>query len=112
MSNPETPQSEEEAVRQVILEGAQGDYTDVADAVKARFGMIVGSRLVEEVVVALRREAAEQEQSSSDASPTGANVPTEEVHNNVLAFVESMGGFDQARAAIDDLEATMRRLMN
>ena len=111
MSHPETPQNEQEAIRQVIREGVQGDYTDVADAVKARFGYVVGSRLVEEVVVALREEAIQAEPVRSPPPDTDRQAPTAGVHNSVLAFVESMGGFDQARAAIDELESVMKRLM-
>lgn len=103
--------TETDAIRQVIADGAGGDYTDIAAAVRRRFGLIVGSRLVEEVVLALREEAA---QSPRESSAHSAAVPANQsgdLRNRVLAFVHEMGGFAEARAAIDELESEMRRLL-
>lgn len=113
MPRPDGKPTEAEAIRQVIAEGARGDYTDIATSVKDRFGLLVGSRLVEEVVVAMRQEEDQRQQpSAASGDNTEGSAPPGDVHNRVLAFVQDMGGFDQARAAIDDLESTMRRLLN
>ncbi|MEZ6061635.1 MAG: hypothetical protein R3C19_14910 [Planctomycetaceae bacterium] len=121
--------SDTEAIRQVILQGGHGDYADVAVAVKKNFGITVGSGRVEEVALAMKKEAAaprSAELKSAQTSLTGTLAKKRPAaasgkseggagggvdSGKVLAFVESMGGFEAARAAIDELEGTFRRLM-
>jgi hypothetical protein len=111
MSQDDGTPTEAEAVRQVIAEGAAGDYTDIAAAVQRRFGLLVGSRLVEEVVTQLRREAGQHAttEGSLPEAPAAA-APQADRRGRVLAFVEEMGGFAEARRAMDELESALKRL--
>ncbi len=84
--------SEDEAIRTILREAKCSDFVDVANLVQERFGLRVGAARVEQVACALKEETPESRQS-------------------VLRFVESMGGFDAARAAIADLENSLRHLM-
>ena len=124
--------SAEEAIRQIVHEGICADYVDVANVVKERFGLQVGSGHVEEVVHAMRQEKPAQPvpwRQHTDIRMTGA-IPHESragkvpepgsaqssadaslSHNEVLKFVESIGGFDAARAAISELEKSLKNLM-
>lgn len=124
--------SAEEAIRRIVHEGICADYVDVATVVKERFGLQVGSGQVEEVVHAMRQEKPGQpvpwrqhtdirlasgphhESKAVTVSEPGSAKSSAEgalSHNEVLKFVESMGGFDAARAAISELEKSLKNLM-
>lgn len=125
--------SEEEAIRRIVHEGTCADYIDVANVVQQRFGLHVGCGKVEEVVQAMKRERPGQpvpwrhhagsrltsalsdknkpdltDQSASSGIPEASRPARPEV----LKFVESMGGFAAARAAITDLETSLSNLLN
>ena len=124
--------SEEDAIRTIVNDGTCADYVDIANLVKERFGLCVGAGRVEEVVMALRQEKPGQPvpwlknagiklagdvrhatepglhpQPAAETIPADSTLP----RDAVLKFVESMGGFDAARAAITDLEHSLRNLM-
>lgn len=124
--------SEEEAIRKIVLEGTCADYVDIANAVRERFGFHVGAGRVEMVVMAMKQEppgppgsslksagikltgnlhhgteSGAHPQPESETSP----VDSAALRQDVLKFVESMGGFDAARAAIADLERSVRDLL-
>lgn len=103
--------TEADAIRRAIAEGAGGDYMDIAAAVRRRFGLIVGSRLVEEVVMVLQRDGEPQTTVEAVHPTSEPSTGARDVRNRVLSFVQEMGGFAQARAAIDALESEMRRLL-
>lgn len=124
--------SEEEAIRTIVNEGPCADYVDIADRVRERFGLIVGAGRVEEVVITMKHEAPGQPASrlknadiklagdlrhtpEPGAQPKKASETVSEESTrpaqDVLKFVESMGGFDAARAAITDLEHSLKNLM-
>lgn len=124
--------SEEEAIRTIVREGTCADYTDIADAVQQRFGLRVGAGRVEAVVMAMKQETPDQPairlktagikltgeirhetEPGADPQPgTGKTAAGPSAQRDeVLKFVESMGGFDAARAAIADLEQSLRNLM-
>ncbi|MCA9009019.1 MAG: hypothetical protein KDB01_04695 [Planctomycetaceae bacterium] len=124
--------SAEEAIRRIVHEGICADYVDVATVVKERFGLQVGSGQVEEVVHAMRQEKPGQPvpwRHHTDIGPSGgphheskggtapepgsakSSAEAAMSHNEVLKFVESMGGFDAARAAISELEKSLKNLM-
>ncbi len=88
--------SEEEAIRRILHAGTCADYVDVANTVQQQFGLKVGAARVEETAMQMRDEASGQ---------TTSNSKQEEV----LRFVESMGGFDAARAALTDLENSRKK---
>ena len=88
--------SEEEAIRRVLHAGTCADYVDVANVVQQQFGLKVGAARVEEVAMQIRNE------DHGDAA-SGSK------HEQVLKFVESMGGFDAARAALTELENSLRK---
>lgn len=124
--------SEEEAIRTIVQEGTCADFVDVANVVQKRFGLKVGSAKVEEVVRAIKHDTpglpasrikhadigltADFHRDSSPAlkaeagaeHPSAASVPNQ---NDVLRFVESMGGFEAAKEAIVALEGTLRKLI-
>ena len=124
--------SAEEAIRRIVHEGICADYVDVANVVQERFGLRVGAGQVEEVVHAMRQKTPGQPvpwRQHTDIRLAGA-IPHESKgmtksepaserpsgtatlpHNEVLKFVESMGGFDAARAAISELEKSLKNLM-
>ncbi len=104
------------AIRQVLIEGGHADYADVAVAVKKKFGLTVGSGKVEEVAIAMRREAAATspaaaKRKAGSQPPASGSAPAPDLAE-VRSFVERMGGFRAARAAIDELEASYRKLMD
>jgi hypothetical protein len=111
MPNPDRKPTEADAIRQVIADGVRGDYADISAAVQQRFGLIVGSRLVEEVVQGLRSPAAEHQPAAGGQRDTGRTPPASDQRHRVLEFVQEMGGFAEARAAIDELESAVKRLM-
>lgn len=49
MKTMKTKLTEEEAIRQVILDGTSGDFCDLADVVKKRFGLLVSTATIEDV---------------------------------------------------------------
>ena len=127
--------SEDEAIRTIVGEGTCPDFVDVANLVQQRFGLRVGSARVEQVARAMQQEAQESPPKKlkrvdvglagalgrditpvSTETPEPAAAPAEsaasaEARQDVLKFVESMGGFDGARAAITNLENSLRHLM-
>ncbi len=124
--------SADEAIRRIVHEGICADYVDVANVVQERFGLCVGAGQVEEVVHAMRQETPGQpvpwrqhtdirlasgalhESKAGRAPESGSAKSSAEAalsHNEVLKFVESMGGFDAARAAISELEKSLKNLM-
>ena len=109
MSKQEKP-NEIEAIRIVIDSGAVGDYCDVVDEVKKRFGLIVAASQVEQIHTAMKAEASTREQiQQQHDSRDSANASTRKAI--VLEFVEEMGGINEAKAAISDLERTIKRLV-
>jgi len=124
--------SEEEAIRTIVNEGTCADYVDIADRVRERFGLSVGAGRVEEVVMAMKHEmpgqpvprlknadiklagdlrhTSEPGAQPQCASETVSADSTPPAHD-ILKFVESMGGFDAARAAITELEDSLRNLL-
>jgi hypothetical protein len=124
--------SAEEAIRRIVDEGICADYVDVSNVVQERFGLRVGAGQVEEVVYAMRQEkpgqpvpwrqhtdirlASEPHHESKapmtpEPGPAKTSAHAALSHNEVLKFVESMGGFDAARAAISELEKSLKNLM-
>jgi hypothetical protein len=117
--------SESEAIRRVLAAGGFADYVDVAQAVEKQFGLRVGSAKVEAVVLALRKEQQsaaadgnQQEQSAGtggSSSAAEAAAPATDAATDrttaALRFVEEMGGFAAAREALDELEASLKRIM-
>ena len=124
--------SEEEAIRTIVQEGTCADYVDIANAVQQRFGLRVGAGRVEAVVMAMKQQTPDQPairlktagikltgdirhatEPGSHLQPVtakpAAGPPGQQ--DEVLKFVESMGGFDAARAAIADLEHSLKNLM-
>ena len=124
--------SEEDAIRRIVHEGTCADYVDIANVVRERFGLHVGAGRVEEVVMAMKQESpgppvpwlknagikltgdlrpatehGSHPQQASETTPVDATPSRQDV----LKFVESMGGFDAARAAIADLEHSIRNLL-
>ncbi len=110
-SNMDTPLSESEAIRLIIREGSCGDYADVANAVRKRFGLIVGGGQVEQVYLAMQAE--KEKEKEKEKEPESSRKPTsssDSLTDVVIQFVQVMGGFDRAREAISKLEATVRKL--
>jgi hypothetical protein len=124
--------SEEDAIRRIAHEGTCADYVDIANAVRERFGLHVGAGRVEEVIMAMKQEtpsppvpwlknagiklAGDLRQTTEPGShpqqpPEITSVDAAPPRQDVLKFVESMGGFDAARAAIADLEHSIRNLL-
>lgn len=125
--------SEEEAIRRIVHEGTCADYIDVATVVQQRFGLHVGCGKVEEVVQTMKRERPSQPvpwrhhagskltstlsdenkpHFADQSTSSGISDASRAARPEVLKFVESMGGFDAARAAITDLETSLSNLMN
>jgi hypothetical protein len=63
---------------------------------------------VEEVVRALRQEAEPQTTDSAVCPAVESPAVGADARNLALSFVQTMGGFAQARAAIDALESKLR----
>jgi len=109
MTDDGKPLTQTEAIRQVIEERSAADYCDVADIVKKRFGLSVGTGMVEEVYLAMKEEAGgsstQPDVQSDPSSHSGA------VNAKALQFVKEMGGFEEARQAIAELEALMNKLV-
>lgn len=125
--------SEEDAIRLVLSEGGCADFVDVANLVKQRFGHHVGAARVEQVVHAMNQETPEQsdrklkqvdigftagtthaekgEAAKKPALPDDTGAETVTTEEEVLRFVEQMGGFQAAKKAIADLESSLRKLM-
>ncbi|MEQ9410777.1 MAG: hypothetical protein RIK87_23905 [Fuerstiella sp.] len=146
----------EEAIRQVIKDGVVGDFCDVVDVVKRKFGLQVGTGQVEQVYGRIKKERADRVSGSAggvsqtaspevpgrpddvgrmppridravlelrgsmphDDSAVPASGPpaagtgeTDGQRGRVLEFVEAMGGFDAARAAISRVEESLKQLM-
>ena len=108
--------TKEEAIRQVILDGAGGDYVDVANRVKERFHLDVGVALVEQVAIKFREGKAATESGTNGGTTkvkdSGA-LPKDDSSSNLgltLKFVEAIGGFQAARDAIDNLERSLKKL--
>lgn len=124
--------SETDAIRQVLREGVAGDYCDVADLVRRKFGLHVGAALVERVAMALKQEAASKTTARVDqvgvglseriagSGSCGSEIPAESGSgaaghtgtDRVLAFVQAMGGFEAARTAVTNLENSLKKLMH
>jgi len=127
------PVTKEDAIRQAIREGAAGDFCDVAEVVKKKFGLTVGSGLVEEVYHQLQNDRENSEAHPSrdpkDAMlkfaglglvgkvpETATKTESSEIaptldRERILEFVQQMGGFSAARDAITKLEQSMKTLM-
>lgn len=124
--------SEEEAIRRIVQEGTCADFVDVASVVQERFGLRIGVAKVEEVVHAMKQEASippttrlkhadihltgerlHEGGPGSPAKPAPERSPADSTpsRNEVLKFVESMGGFEAARTAISELEHSLKNLM-
>ena len=125
--------SEEEAIRRIAEEGICAEYVDIANVVRERFGLLVGAGRVEEVIRAMSHPTASHRDHSlknSDIQLTGSlprtaaetgprsqsqsetrSADSTLLRNEVLKFVELMGGFDEARAAVADLERSLRSLI-
>jgi hypothetical protein len=123
-----TKLTEEEAIRQVILEGTGGDFYDLAEVVKKRFGLLVSAGLIEEVYLKLQREVSPPLSADSDGStlqhqPDDGSLARGDLNDmqlgsafgskqgRTLDFVRMMGGFGPARDAINDLEKSLKQLM-
>lgn len=123
--------SETDAIRQVLREGAAGDYCDVAELVRQKFGLHVGAALVERVAIALKQESAsgptvqvgpigvDLSHGITGPGSSGSAAPAESRSDaaghpgtdRVLEFVQAMGGFEAARNAVTDLENSLKKLM-
>jgi len=123
--------SETDAIRQVLREGVAGDYCDVAELVRQKFGLHVGAALVERVPIALKQESAAGAAvqvgpigvdlteritgSASSGSATRAESRADAAghpgRDRVLEFVQAMGGFEAARNAVTNLENSLKKLM-
>lgn len=129
----------EQAIRQVILDGAAGDYVDIADRVKERFRIDVSVALVEQVAIAMRNEKQQSVEPESvnlrggEIGLTASHVPSEQPATEqpvtekapsaavsstpgsqremTLQFVEAVGGFNAAHKALDELEGSLKKLM-
>ena len=99
--------TKKDAIRMVLDAGGVGDYCDVADQVKKRFGLTVGEGLVEKTHLSKKREVGADNQVAKELPVKNATQKT----SRVLDFVTEMGGFDNAKEAIVELEQTLRRLM-
>jgi hypothetical protein len=136
-----TKMTGEEAIRQVILEGVGGDFCDVAKVVGDRFRLDVSASEVEEIYGQIREELTKLPTVASEPQPdeklpvkissvavsmqskipkpkmsASAQAPPSAAADQpgrdpVLAFVESMGGFDAAREAITNLEVSVKQLL-
>ena len=136
-----TQLTDEEAIRQVILEGVKGDFCDVARVVSDRFRLDVSTSQVEEIYGKLREEMTQMKTSpgnvepeqkqpikigsvglamQTDVSKSTPTAPAEVAdsaathaygRDPVMAFVQSMGGFEAARNAINDLETSLKQLL-
>jgi hypothetical protein len=116
--------SAEEATRLVLSEGTYGEYCDVVREVRRRFGLRISEGLVERLYLAAKRNPAPTPRAtvSVDVKPEAHLTPPAATHSlpadtpatrgTVLRFVEEMGGFTSARAAIDRLEHSIGDLMN
>jgi len=62
--------SEEEAIRQVMLDEPSGDFCDLADAVMKRFGLRVSSSLIEEVYQKLQRGISQSKPNAIASTST------------------------------------------
>ena len=148
-----TKLTEEEAIRHVIQDGISGDFCDLADVVKKRFGLLVSTSAIEDVYRKLQQAGSTTTTDSNnsalehqpDEQHVVAQVPfsigridlaireeipksdgsllqshdlnsqkesaTANKQDRILEFVRMMGGFDSARAAITDLEKSLKQLM-
>ena len=108
------PQTTTEAIQTVILTTPLADYIDVVDEVEKQFGMKVSQREVEETYVAMKKHARSEAASRSEpvSSPPQKQQPNVDPLRvgRALLFVEEMGGFAQARAALERLEDSLKRL--
>lgn len=93
-----------EAIRVVLEAGVAGDYCDVVDEVKRRYGLTVGEGQVEAAARELQEEASEVAASDQGAAATDPRV-------TALRFVQAVGGFAAARQALSDLEHELKRLL-
>ncbi len=130
--------TEEQAIRLILSEGTGGDFVDVAELVKKRFGLLVGSSMVEKVYHEMLQAPTEHEkpilklkhadisltgglhaggshspESSAARGATPDRLPADAsgAERETLKFVQAMGGFEQARKAINDLENSVRKLL-
>lgn len=124
--------SEEDAIRRIVQEGSCADYVDIANVVRERFGFHVGAGRVETVVMAMKQETPSPpvpwlknagikltgnlsagSESGPHPQPASETTPVDSaaLRQDVLKFVESMGGFDAAREAIAELERSVRTLL-
>lgn len=113
--NDEPAQDQIEAIRKVILSGVAGDFQDVADAVHTQYRIRVGAGLVEQVYRQMKDEeraaAKEAAIETHRRQPSQEDAAAEETFHKVLRFAQQMGGFDQARAALDAVEKKLRELI-
>jgi hypothetical protein len=112
--------SESEAIRQIIAEGGVMDYVDVVEAVRKKFGIRVSSALVEKVHSQLQQEARNQTPSVQPrirlelGQPPKEPLPAPERSGDhlaqVLRFVKSVHGLQNAKRALAELEAVLLEL--
>lgn len=111
----EPTQEEIQAIRAVILSGFAGDFQDVASAVQDRYQLSVSASLVEEVYRQIRdaekAEDAAMPRATHRQHPLREAAGGEETLHKVLRFAEEMGGFNQARAALDAVEKKLKELI-
>ena len=99
----------EDAVRRVLADTVAADFCDIVREVNRRFGIRVSEGLVEQLYLENKKV---QSRAQEPPSEPPKRVPAIDAHDEALAlrFVEVMGGFPQARAAIDGLERSVRAL--
>ena len=113
--NDEPTRAEVDAIRAVILSGVAGDFVDVANAVQEKHRLRVSARLVEDVY----RQMKDTEKAEAVAAAKATQAPrplrdadgSEETQQKVLRFVQEMGSFNQARAALDSVEKKLKELI-
>jgi len=109
MTDDGKPLTETQAIQRVIEEGSAADFCDVVDVVKKRFGLRVGLGMVEEVYLAMKKEAADD--STRPHVQPALSPQSGVVNAKTLQFVKEMGGFEEARQAIAELETLMSKLV-
>lgn len=105
-----------EAIRLVIEAGAGGDYCDVVDEVKRRYGLTVGEGQVESTFRAMQEKADVRGNSRVTLSmreelPNSSNAGKADRRAAALRFVQAMGGFAAAREVLSELEKDLKRLL-
>ena len=105
-----------EAIRLAIEAGGCGDYCDVVEEVKRRYGLTVGEGQVESTYRAMQEKALVGGNSQGTLAMREellASADTGKADRRVkaLRFVQAMGGFGAAREALSELEKELKRLL-